>query len=167
MARSYRFPVDRTAILTFAAALGETNRIYYDEAYARATPLGGVIAPPTFVAASAHWNPWGGLRGVRRIPAPPDEPGATRTAGRARAGGGDTARLLHGEQRYEYHKPLRPGMELEVSSRPGRSWEKAGRRGGQLRFSETITEFRDEDGELVVTATSVAIVTQKAVEEAG
>jgi acyl dehydratase len=156
----FEFPVDRTAILNFAAALGETNPIYWDEAHARQTPLGGVIAPPTFAVAAALWNPDAGLRGVRQIPkraAPPAE-------AREGRGGGGSARLLHGEQRFEYHQPMRPGMRLSASSRPGRSWEKEGKRGGKLRFSETITELRDERGELVVTSTSVGIVTEKAVE---
>ena len=157
----YEFPVDRTAILNFAAALGETNPIYWDETHAQATPLGGVIAPPTFAVASALWNPDYGLRGIRQIPkrAEPE-----RAAKEGRAGGGGSARLLHGEQRFQYHQPVRPGMRLTASTRPGRTWEKEGRRGGKLRFSETITELRDERGELVVTATSVGIVTEKAVE---
>lgn len=161
----FEFPVDRTAILNFAAALGETNPIYWDEEHAKATPLGGVIAPPTFAVASALWNPEAGLRGIRQIPArqvPPGEADAGRPGGRS--GGGGSARLLHGEQRFEYHQPLRAGMRLRVSSRPGRSWEKEGKRGGRLRFRETITELRDEEGVLVVTATSVGIVTEKAVE---
>lgn len=163
MADGYRFYVDRTGILTFAAALGETNRIYYDEAYAQQTPQGGVIAPPTFTASASHWNPHGGLRGVRRIPAaPPSEDAAPASR---RAGGGNTSRLLHGEQRFEYHKPVRPGMELTVTGRPGKSWEKKGRRGGMMRFTESISEYRDQDGELVVTATGVSIITEKAVED--
>ncbi len=73
-------------------------------------------------------------------------------------------RVLHGEQRFEYHKPLRPGMTLTVTGRAGKTWEKEGRRGGTMRFSESVSEYRDEEGELVVTATSVGIVTSKAVE---
>jgi hypothetical protein len=56
-------------------------------------------------------------------------------------------------------------MRLRVSMRPGKSWEKEGRRGGRLRFSEMVSEYRDESGELVLTATSVGIVTAKAVED--
>jgi hypothetical protein len=59
---------------------------------------------------------------------------------------------------------MRVGMRLTVTSRPGKSWEKEGKRGGKLRFTETITEYRDERGELVVAATSVGIITEKAVE---
>ncbi len=194
MATPYAFPVDLTSIMLFASALGETNRIYHDEDYASRTPLGGVIAPPTFPIAAAHWNPSYPLRGVRRIPeaaAPPTfaiasahwdpnyslrgvrqvPPSAARLqraeeSGRAVAseGGGGLSRALHGEQRFEYHQPVRPGMRLSVSTRRGRSWEKEGRRGGSLRFSETITEYRDERGQPVVTATSVGVITSKVVE---
>ena len=164
MADGYRFPVDLTAIMLFASALGETNRVYYDEDHAAGTPLGGVIAPPTFGIAAAHWNPNYGLRGVRRIPARPPQPESEKGEARGGGGGGSLTRVLHGEQRFEYHRPLRPGMSLTVTTRPGKTWEKAGRRGGKLRFSESVTEYRDDAGELVMTATGVGIVTEKAVE---
>jgi acyl dehydratase len=166
MSDEYRFPVDLTSILLFASALGETNPIYYDEEHAARTPLGGVIAPPTFSIASAHWNPDHPLRGVRRIPRPGHAPdtGAAGGPEPSGAGGPNLTRVLHGEQRFEYHRPLRPGMVLHASSHPGKSWTKEGRRGGQMRFSERITEYRDGNGELVVTETSVGIVTAKAVE---
>ena len=170
MSDGTRFPVDLTSIMLFASALGETNPIYYDEEYAVQTPLGSVIAPPTFSIASAHWNPSYPLRGVRRIPAAETSGGArggeAKGAGAKRGGGGgpNLTRVLHGEQRFEYHQPLRPGMLLRASAHPGKSWEKEGRRGGLMRFSEIITEYRDESGERVVTETSVGIVTGKAVE---
>jgi acyl dehydratase len=164
MSDGFRFPVDRTTILNFAGALGETNRVYWDEEWARATGVGGVIAPPTFTAAAAHWNPSNVFKGVKRIPAPPAAGARPEGAGRGAGGGANVARVLHGEMRFEYHKPIRPGMTLTASGRPGRSWDKEGKRGGRMRFSESVTEFRDERGELVVTATSVGIVTEKAVE---
>jgi hypothetical protein len=168
----FRFPVDLTSIMLFASAVGETNPIYYDEAYAKTTPLGTVIAPPTFAAASAHWDPSYFLRGVRKIPAPKPRKPAPASAAPASGGGGGSSgggganltRVLHGEQRYVYHQPMQPGMRLTVTQHPGKSWEKEGKRGGTMRFSETITEYRDEAGELVTTAISVGIVTGKAVE---
>ena len=158
----YDFPVDRTAILNFAAAIGETNPIYWDAASAAGTPLGDVIAPPTFGVAAAHWNPNFGLRGIRRIP-PRVEPPASEAKPRS-GGGGGLARVLHGEQRFQYHKPLQPGMKLVVTTRAGKTWEKEGKKGGKLKFSETITEYRDAGGELVLVATSVRVLTEKAVE---
>lgn len=163
----YRFPVDLTTIMLFASALGETNPAYYDEDYAKRRGLGGVIAPPTFAAAASHWNPNAGLRGVRRIPPPeprPEDAGAPGASGAAGGGRRDVSRLLHGEQRYVYHKPLHPGAALTVTTRPGKRWEKQGKRGGTMQFSESITEYRDESGELVVTAIGVGIITGRAVE---
>lgn len=164
----YRFPVDRTAIMLFASAIGETNPVYWDEEAARATPLGGVIAPPTFSAASAQWDPDYGLRGVRQIPTPaPAAPKPARArgeAGEGSGGGASLSRVLHAEERYEYFQPLHPGTTLTVSSFPGKTWEKEGRRGGTLRFSESIREFRDASGELVLRATTVGVVTGKTVD---
>jgi hypothetical protein len=164
----FEFPVDRSAILDFAAALGETNPIYWDEVHASKTPLGAVIAPPTFAVVSAHWNPDHAFKGIRKIPQHPrSQTGAGEPRARRAEGGGafaNLSRVLHGEQRFVYHQPIRPGMRLSVTTRPGKSWEKEGKRGGKLRFSETVSEYRDERGELVVTAISVGIVTEKAVE---
>jgi acyl dehydratase len=160
----YLFPVDLTSIMLFASSLGETNRAYYDEQYAEEHGLGGVIMPPTFPSASSHWNPKHGLRGVRQIPAPPPEKPKEKRGEDAGGGGGSVARLLHGEQRFIYHKPVHPGMRLTVTSKPGKSWEKEGKRGGTMKFNETVSEYRDENGELVITAIGVGIITGQVVE---
>ena len=52
---------------------------------------------------------------------------------------------------------------LTAETRAGERWEKEGKRAGKLLFSETITEYRDEAGELVVTARSVGVRTEKVV----
>src|SRR5580765_8048004 len=47
-------PVVRTveagAIAKFAAAIGDPNPLYVDEAYAKTTRFDGIIAPPTFAS---------------------------------------------------------------------------------------------------------------------
>ena len=48
---------------------------------------------------------------------------------------------------------------------PTRTWEKEGRRGGRLQFSETTIEYRTLSGELVVTARGVGVRTEKVVEQ--
>ena len=53
---------------------------------------------------------------------------------------------------------------LTATTTPGERWEKQGRRAGVLVFSESITEYRDQDGELVVTARSVGVRTERAVQ---
>lgn len=166
MSDGYPFYVDRTAIMLFASAIGETNKIYYDEEYAKGTPLGGVIAPPSFPTASSQWDGGYFLRGVRQIPEPPSKSQSREEPKKAeKGGGGGLARGLHAEQHYHYHRPVEPGMKLGVTTKRGKTWQKEGRRGGTLHFSETVTEFRDEQGELVVTAKSIGVQTSKAVED--
>ncbi len=161
MAESHPFPVDASHILMFARAVGDPNPIYSDAEYARGTEPGGIIAPPTFPQARAQFQPGYPLRptigepwfGSGREPSgvPPEELGS---------GTG-----LHAEQHFEYHRQVEAGEELMVSTRPGKSWEKQGKRGGKLKFSEQIIEYRDRSGELVVTARSVGVLTEKVVEE--
>jgi acyl dehydratase len=158
-----RFPIEAGHILLFARAVGDPNPVYADPERA--------IAPPTFVQASAQFDPDYGLRpkigqpwfgsgkepsGIRR------EPSGGGGGGGGGRGGGGTG--LHAEQHYEYHRPLRAGDVLTGTSKRGKSWEKEGRRAGKLVFSESITEYRDQAGELVVTATSVGVRTEKVVE---
>ena len=70
---------------------------------------------------------------------------------------------LHAEQHYTYHRPVRVGDVLTATTIPGKRWEKQGRRAGVLVFAESVTEYRDQQGELVVTARSVAVRTERAV----
>ena len=166
----YQFPVDASQIMLFARAVGDKNPIYHDAAYAGTTEPGGIIAPPTFVQASAQYDPNFPLR--PRIGEPWFGSGREATGVKAKpkaegekGGVGQSSRVLHAEQKYRYYKPIRPGDVLTVTTRPGRRWEKEGRRGGSLKFSEAITEFRNQAGELVVTSTMVGVETGQAVSQ--
>ena len=75
-----------------------------------------------------------------------------------------TGTSLHAEQHYEFHRPLRPGDVLTVTREQGESWEKQSKRAGTLRFSTEISYYRDQDGELVVTAKRVRVVTERKVD---
>ncbi len=154
-----RFPVEAGHILLFARAVGDANQIYYDENYAKGTEPGGIIAPPTFVQASAQFDPDYGLR--PKIGQPWFGSGREATGVVRTGGGGGTG--LHAEQHYEYHRHLRPGDVLTATSRPGETWEREGRRAGKMTFRETITEYRDQAGELVITARSVGVQTSQPV----
>ena len=65
------------------------------------------------------------------------------------------------EQHYEYHRHLRPGDVLTVETKPGKTWEKESKRAGKLTFRERITEYRDQNGELVITARGVGVTTER------
>lgn len=157
-----RFPVEEGMILLFARAVGDPNPIYSDRSHAAGTELGGVVAPPTFVQASAHFDPDYPLRpkpgepwfGSGRNPT-----GAPGGGGAGTGTGGGRGTGLHAEQEFTYHRPLLAGDVLSATERPGARWEKQGR-SGKLVFSETFTEYRDEQGELVVTARTVGVMTE-------
>jgi hypothetical protein len=159
MADSFEFPVDRSAIMLFARSLGDIRPEFSDPNDPATKALGGMVTPPTFVQSSAHWQPDYPLDITRPRKGPPTQP---RGEG---GGGGGLGRGLHAEQHYEYHHPIHPGDTLTVTSRPGERWEKQGRRGGKLLFSESVTEYRNQDGVLCVTARSIGVQTERAVDQ--
>ena len=70
----------------------------------------------------------------------------------------DRRRVVHGEQEYEYFRPLRVGDRLACRARVAEEYVKAGQRGGRMRFIVLETEMRDPaSGELVVRERSTAI----------
>jgi hypothetical protein len=156
-----KFPIEAGHIMLFARAIGDPNNVYYDAAYARGTEPGAVIAPPTFVQASAQFDPDYRLR--PKIGQPWFGSGKEPTGGAQGSGSGGTG--LHAEQHYEYHRHPKAGDVLTATVKPGQTWEKQGRRAGKMIFSETIIEYRDQQGELVVTARSVGVRTEKPVEQ--
>ncbi len=162
MAEGYEFPVDRTQVMLFARSLRDIRPEYSDPDHPATKAIGGMTVPPTFVQCSAHWEPNYALDITRPRILPGKDARPQREGG---GGGGGLGRGLHAEQHYEYHHPILVGDTLSVTMRPGERWEKQGRRGGKLLFSESITEYRNQDGVLCVTARSVGVQTERAVEQ--
>jgi len=172
------FPVEASHILMFARAVGDANPVYSDAEYAAKSEAGGIIAPPTFAQASAQFDPDYGLRpkigqpwfGSGRNPSGLQRAEKTESKGEGKSkssgggGSGAAAGGLHAEQHFEYHRHLRPGDVLTAETKRGRTWEKEGRRAGKLVFSESVTEYRDQDGELVITARGVGVRTERVIE---
>jgi acyl dehydratase len=165
-----RFPIEAGHIMMFARSVGDPNPVYSNEEHARSTEVGRIIAPPTFMQASAQFDPDYPLRpkigqpwfGSGREPSgTAGSGGGQRDSASAPAGGG-VGRGLHAEQHFEYHRPVGVGDVLSATTRPGATWEKEGRRAGKLTFAETITEYRNQAGDLVVTARSVGVRTERA-----
>tara|TARA_E500000331_G_scaffold98259_4_gene95013 strand:- start:1833 stop:2351 length:519 start_codon:yes stop_codon:yes gene_type:complete len=163
-----KFPIEYSHIMMFARSVGDTNNIYYDGDYAASTEPGAVIAPPTFVQASAQFDPdyflrpkigaewFGSGKGPTGITPKPKTDAEKNGEKKESTGGG-----LHAEQHYVYHRHPKVGDVLTATNKPGKTWEKQGRRGGNLVFNESITEYRDQNGELVVTATGVGVRTER------
>lgn len=125
--------VGREKIREFASAIGATDPVYHDPDAARALGHADVIAPPTFpVVVSA-------AAGKQIV----DDP----------ALGVDYARVVHGDQRFLYTRPVVAGDALvcvaeieEVTSRGGHD------------FLTTRTQVSTEAGEPVVTVWSKIVV---------
>ena len=164
-----RFPVEASHIMMVARAIGDPNPAYSDPHSPEAKAAGGIVAPPTFAMASWQFEP---EHPLRPDPARPwfgsgrEPTGIVRGGGSGGGGGGGGGGGLHAEQHFEYHQPMRPGMVLTTTQVPGSTWEKESKRGGKLKFSETVTEFRDaSSGELVVTARMVGVRTERPVDQ--
>jgi hydroxyacyl-ACP dehydratase HTD2-like protein with hotdog domain len=102
------------------------------------------VAPPTFPQSMALW----------RARAPRPESGTGR-------GGLDMRRVLHGEQEFEYVRPLRAGDVLTATSHVKDRYEKEGKRGGTMIFIISETVFRDSGGEIVAYSRGTTIQTSK------
>jgi hypothetical protein len=153
-----RFPIEEGHVMAFARAIGDPSPAYTGP---------DALAPPTFVQASAQWDPDYALRPSTDVAAADHAwwgsgagPGGAPPS--ATGGGGGTG--LHAEQHYDYLRTPRVGDVLSATVRPGRTWEKEGRRSGRLLFAETVTEYRDQNGELVVIARGVGVRTERPVE---
>lgn len=156
------FPIEAGHIMLFARSIGDANPIYHDADAAAQSEPGHVIPPPTFVQASAQFTEGYVLR--PEIGEPWFGSGKEPTGVQRESGGGGGGTGLHAEQHFEYHAPVQPGDVLHTVEKQGKSWEREGRRGGTLRFSEGITEYYNQDDVLVVTARSVSVQTSKVVE---
>jgi acyl dehydratase len=91
-----RTTVRRADVVDFARAIGETRPQYVDAQAARRAGHPDVLAPPTFLFCL-----------TLRV----DDPWAW-----ARDAGFDMARTLHGEQSFDYHRPVHAGDVLTLSA---------------------------------------------------
>jgi hypothetical protein len=154
-----RFTIEAGQVQNFARAIGDFNPVYTSVDAAAEVGLTNVAAPPTFVQASAHVDPEYPLR---------PNPGVEWFGSGAGPGTHNpvAAGVLHAEQHFEYHRTVVASDVLSATVRDGSTWEKTGRRGGKLVFSEQITEYRDSAGDLVVTARTVGVRTEHQPKEA-
>jgi len=117
-------PVTKEEILSYAAAYGETNPLYTDEAAARRGPYGTLVASPTFPFR---------LRGHHFMP--------KSLAHVGRAG-------LDAGKDVELGEPVRPGDVLTASSTIHDIYEKTGR-SGTMHFIVIRTVVTNQDGKTV------------------
>jgi acyl dehydratase len=121
--------VGREKIREFARAIGAYDAEYHDPAAARALGYPDVVAPPTFPTVVT-------MAASRQIIS---DPGL----------GMDYSRVVHGDQRFRYTRPVVAGDALVCVN----TVEEITRRGGH-DFITTRTDVITEAGEPVVTAWS-------------
>lgn len=131
---TYTMEVEKGHIRRFAQALGDDNPLYHDEEYAKKSRHGGIIAPPTFPTVF-------GFEGERVL------------EGLAI----NYARLLHGEQEYEYFRPLRAGDTISFSTKIVDVTEKQGKSGIMDIITTEMTGL-DRESEKVFVGRSTVVI---------
>ena len=144
------FPVEASHIMMFSRSIGDFSADYDANA----------AAPPTYAQSVAQFNPDYFLRMKDDEPWFGSGKNPSGIEGKPASSGG-----LHAEQHFDYERPIRPGDVLTVTTRDGNTWERESKRAGKLMFSERITEYRDQNGDLVCTARSVGVKTERPVEQ--
>lgn len=120
-------------IREFAAAIGDTNPAYYDREAARARGLPDVTAPPTFPIVLS-------FAASRQIIEDP-------------ALGIDYSRVVHGDQRFVSHRPIRAGDALTTTV----TIDEIRTVGGHDMLTSR-SEIRSVEGDHVATAFSTLVV---------
>ena len=134
--------IERGKIREFARAIKDDDPFYFDEEHAR-REAEGIMPPVTFLQTMAHWDDG---RGRPKVPR-------------------DLKRTLHGEQEYDFLKPIYAGDVLTAVSRVADVYEKQGKRGGTMTFVVIETEYKNDRGELVARAKQVTIETGQVVKD--
>ena len=134
--------IERGKVREFARAIKDDDPLYFGEEHAR-REAGGIMPPLTFLQTVALWDDGRGR------PRPPM----------------DLKRALHGEQEFEFLKPIFVGDVLTAVTRIADIYEKTGKRGGTMTFVVTETEFTNQRGEVVARARQVGIETGQVVRD--
>jgi acyl dehydratase len=126
------YEVSREKIREFADAINDRNPAYRDRAVAESLGHPDVIAPPTFPIILT-------IKAGHQVITDPDF-------------GIDYSRVVHGEQRFVHHRPVRAGDVLQVIVTVDDIRTAAGN-----DIVTTRSEVSTVDGEAVVTATSTIV----------
>lgn len=136
--------IERGPVACFANAVLSQSDVYRDPSSAEAAGFTDIPAPPTFPFVMDFWGEYPELQS-------PDAPtGAVigEVMGPLFAKGG---LALHGEQEFEYHRPLVVGDVLVGDGKIVEAYQKESK-GRTMTFIVTETHWRDrESGEPVVT----------------
>lgn len=127
--------VEKGRIRFFAEVIGTTDAIHLDATVAKAAGYRNVVAPPTFIfGAENDSGVLMKLLDTLKI---------------------DLRKVLHGEQRFDYHAPVCAGDTLRFQTRVADIYDK---KGGALEFVVNDTKVTNQLGEHVADLHSVIVV---------
>jgi acyl dehydratase len=140
-----RVVIERGPVAVFAAAVKDDDPIRRDARAAAEAGYAGIPVPPTFPGVMEHWG--------RLAEIQPDDPAQVNAfaevIGPLLGSGG---MILHGEQEFEYHRPVLVGDVLSGESKVADVYEKEGK-GHVMTFLVVETSWSDDrSGDLVVTS---------------
>jgi acyl dehydratase len=140
-----RVVVERGPVTNFAKACTETNPIYMDESAAKAAGLDNIPAPPTFSFAMGYWGIYPENQAdLEKVEGNP----MFEIMGGLMSKGG---MVLHGEQEFEYHRPIVVGDVLRSEGKIADIYEKESK-GKTMTFIVMETVWSDDKtGEPVVS----------------
>ncbi len=141
-----RVVVERGPVGVFADAVKDSSPVFTDLRAAEAAGYSAIPVPPTYPFVMAHWGAFAEIQ-------PPGSEdamsGIGSVLGPLMASGG---LLLHGEQEFEYHRPVVVGDVLVGESRVADAYEKESA-SHSMTFIVLETAWSDDKtGDLVVTS---------------
>ncbi len=140
-----RVVIERGPVSNFAKAVKDDNPIYQNPEAAKAAGFQNIPAPPTYAFAMAHW---GTFPEQQPADAEPGRNPVMEIIGTLMQKGG---LVLHGEEEFEYHRPLVVGDVLDGEGKVTDVYEKESK-GKTMTFLVTENVFKDANtGEPVVT----------------
>ena len=139
--------VERAPVTNFAKAVKDEDPVYRDPRAASEAGFEAIPAPPTFPFVMEHWGNYSEIQPTE----PPELNAIAQVIGSLLAKGG---LLLHGEQEFEYRRPVRVGDRLDGVTVVADVYEKESK-GHLMTFLVTETTWSDEaTGEPVVVTRS-------------
>ena len=121
--------IEADSVKEFARALGDLNPLYVDEAVAKGSPFGALVAPPTYPIAFMAQSMAGAAGSFEEL-------------------GLNFMTLVHGEQEFEYERPVKVGETLTLTARIADGSERQAR-SGILDILVLETEATDSAGKRV------------------
>ena len=141
----FRVVVERGPVTNFATAVADKSPVYRDPAAASAAGFEGIPAPPTFPFAARSWGAYPELQADLE---PVESDPVGEVLGTLMANGG---LILHGEQSFEYQRPIVVGDVLRGEGRLVDLYEKESK-GRTMTFLVVETAWSDDTtGDLVLT----------------